>query len=74
MNPISERATIKRNARRAVYDTAIIREVLASQTICHVAYVCSGEPRIIPTLYVCDDDHLYLHGNRQSEDKLSPMN
>jgi nitroimidazol reductase NimA-like FMN-containing flavoprotein (pyridoxamine 5'-phosphate oxidase superfamily) len=34
--------------------------------VCHVAYVVDGEPRIIPTLYLRRDDHVYLHGNRQS--------
>lgn len=62
----STRATVKRNARRAEYDTAILKEILAADQICHVAYVEDGEPRQIPTLYFCDDDYMYLHGNRQS--------
>jgi len=66
MQPTSDRATLKRNAKRAQYDPAIIREILAAQRLCHVAYVEAGEPRIIPTLYFCDQDYLYLHGNRQS--------
>lgn len=66
MQPTSDRATLKRNAKRAQYDPAIIREILAAQQLCHVAYVEAGEPRIIPTLYFCDQDYMYLHGNRQS--------
>ena len=62
----STRATLKRNARRAEYDTAVLKEILAQDQICHVAYVVGGEPRQIPTLYFCDDDYMYLHGNRQS--------
>ncbi len=62
----SDRATVKRNARRAEYDTASIREVLDAQQICHVAYVVDGEPRQIATLYVRRGNYLYLHGNRQS--------
>jgi nitroimidazol reductase NimA-like FMN-containing flavoprotein (pyridoxamine 5'-phosphate oxidase superfamily) len=57
---------VKRNARRAEYDQKIVRDILDGQQICHVAYVHDGEPRIIATLYMCDGDHLYLHGNRQS--------
>ncbi|NKC01377.1 MAG: pyridoxamine 5'-phosphate oxidase family protein [Pseudomonadales bacterium] len=60
------RATVKRNARRAEYDTATLKAILASDQVCHVAYVEDGEPRQIPTLYFCDDEYLYLHGNRQS--------
>ncbi|NOX50738.1 MAG: pyridoxamine 5'-phosphate oxidase family protein [Gammaproteobacteria bacterium] len=62
----SSRATLKRNAVRAQYDKDVLREVLASQQICTVAYVHQGEPRQIATLYFCDDTHMYLHGNRQS--------
>ena len=40
--------------------------ILAAQQVCTVAYVQDGEPRQIPTLYMIQDDHLYLHGNRQA--------
>jgi len=66
MQPVSRRVTVKRNARRAVYDPQVIRQVLDSQQVCHVAYVEDGEPRQIATLFMCDEDHIYLHGNRQS--------
>ena len=62
----SARTRLRRNARRAEYDPRAIRGILASQKICHVAYVEDGQPRQIATLYVCDDDYLYLHGNRQA--------
>ena len=62
----STRTTVKRNARRAEYDTAVLKEILDADQICHVAYVEDGEPRQIPTLYFCDDKYMYLHGNRQS--------
>lgn len=66
MQPMSERATLKRNARRAEYDPAVMRDILQAQQVCTVAYVYAGEPRQIATLYFCDDRYLYLHGNRQS--------
>ncbi|MEQ8692917.1 MAG: pyridoxamine 5'-phosphate oxidase family protein [Pseudomonadales bacterium] len=62
----SVRATIKRNAVRAVYERETLLDILNAQQICHVAYVVDGEPRQIPTLYFCDEQYLYLHGNRQS--------
>lgn len=64
--PPSARATVKRNARRAEYSRETILDILASQQLCHVAYVAQGEPRQIATLYFTDDEYLYLHGNRQS--------
>ncbi|XOV84723.1 MAG: pyridoxamine 5'-phosphate oxidase family protein [bacterium] len=66
MQPPSTRATIKRNAKRAQYDTEVLKNILDSQQICQVAFVENGEPRLIPTLYFCDENYLYLHGNRQS--------
>ncbi len=65
-NPVSQRSTVKRNARRAEYDPAVIKEILGAAQLCHVAYVVDGEPRQIATLYYIDDNYLYLHGNRQA--------
>lgn len=66
MSARSIRTTVKRNAVRAEYKSAVIKDILRAQQICHVAYVVDGQPRQIPTLYFCDEDFLYLHGNRQS--------
>lgn len=66
MQPPSARATLKRNASRAEYDPVTIRNILDAQQICHVAYVADGEPRQIATLYMRDEDFIYLHGNRTS--------
>lgn len=60
------RTRIRRNPRRAEYQGAAIRRILDANRLCHVAFVADGEPRIIPTLYLRDGNHLYLHGNRQS--------
>jgi len=64
--PVSPRATLKRNALRAEYDPAVMHDILAAEQICHVAYVHQGEPRQIATLYMCDEEFMYLHGNRTS--------
>ncbi len=66
MEPMSARATLKRNARRGEYDPSVMRDILAAQQVCHVAYVHDGQPRQIATLYYCDAQYLYLHGNRSS--------
>ena len=62
----TQRTRVRRNAARGRYDIEQIRAVLDSNQICHVAFIAAGEPRIIPTLYMRRDDHLYLHGNRQA--------
>ncbi len=66
MSAPSDRTRVRRNARRAVYEAETIRNILDREMVCHVAYVADGEPRIVPTLYIRQGDHVYLHGNRQS--------
>ncbi len=66
MNSPSERTRVRRNASRAEYAPEIINGILDANRICHAAYVQSGEPRIIPTLYMRRGEYVYLHGNRQS--------
>lgn len=66
MNSPSERTRVRRNANRAEYAPEILNGILDANRICHVAYVESGEPRIIPTLYMRRGQYVYLHGNRQS--------
>lgn len=62
----SDRARIRRNAKRAEYGLDEIRAVLDANQVCTVAYVEAGEPRMISTLYMRRGDYIYLHGNRQS--------
>ena len=62
----TERTRVRRIRDRGRYDLESIRAVLDANQIAHVAYVESGEPRVIPTLYMRRGDYLYLHGNRQA--------
>jgi len=64
MSRASERTKVRRKASRGDYDSSVIKEILDSNQICHVAYVENGEPRLIPTLYMRKGDYVYLHGNR----------
>ncbi len=64
--PASERSTVKRLPRRAVYDRDSIHRILDEGLICHVGFVVDGQPFVIPTLYVRVGDHLYLHGSPAS--------
>ena len=52
MSRASERTKVRRKASRGDYDSSVIKEILDSNQICHVAYVENGEPRLIPTLYM----------------------
>ena len=62
----TDRTKLRLNAGRGNYESSVIKEILDGNRICHVAYVESGEPRLIPTLYMRQGDYVYLHGNRQA--------
>lgn len=60
------RTRIRRGARNAVYDRAVINRMLDANLVCHVGFTEVGEARIIPTAYLRLGDAIYLHGNRQN--------
>jgi uncharacterized protein len=64
--PRTERSTVKRLAKRGVYDEEAIYHILDEGLICHVGFVVEGQPFVIPTIYVRIDDSVYLHGSPNS--------
>src|SRR5262245_2419559 len=62
----SDRATVKRLSKRAVYDRATIYQILDEGLACHVSFVDNGQPFVIPTIYVRVGDSIYLHGSPAS--------
>lgn len=60
------RTTVRRYAKRAVYDRAVVEAILDEGLVCHVAFLHEGEPSLIPTAYVRDGSRLYLHGSRKN--------
>ena len=62
----TERTTVRRNAKRGVYDRAVVNAILDEALICHVAFVHEGSPGVIPTAYARDDRWLYLHGAQKN--------
>lgn len=59
----SERTTVKRGANRAVYDHAVIRDILAAGTIAHVGVSTDQGPIVLPMAYTATDDQLLVHGS-----------
>ncbi|HET9140794.1 pyridoxamine 5'-phosphate oxidase family protein [Actinophytocola sp.] len=57
------RSTVHRGKNRAVTDRADLHAVLDAGLICHLAFLCDGEPVVIPTGYGRDGDTLYVHGS-----------
>jgi nitroimidazol reductase NimA-like FMN-containing flavoprotein (pyridoxamine 5'-phosphate oxidase superfamily) len=64
--PPSERATVRRLPKRAVYEQAQIEAILDEGLICHAGFVVEGQPYVIPTAYVRAGGQIYLHGSAAS--------
>jgi hypothetical protein len=60
------RTTVRRLAKRAVYDRAAVEAILDEGLVCHVAFVHEGEPCLIPTGYARGGSRLYLHGAQKN--------
>ena len=66
MTAPSERARVKRMAKRGHYDAETVHGILDATPICNVGYVFNGAPYVTPTLQWREGDHLYWHGSSAS--------
>jgi uncharacterized protein len=64
--PVTERTTLRRLPKRAVYDRKLVYGILDEGFICHVGFAVDGRPFVIPTGYARVDDQLYIHGSQVS--------
>lgn len=62
----TKRTTLKRLAKRGVYDRVSINKILDEGFICHVGFTVDGQPVVIPTGYARVEDQLYIHGSQAS--------
>ena len=62
----TERTTLKRLPKRAVYDREAVYRILDEGFICHVGFVVDARPFVIPTGYARVDDKLLIHGSQAS--------
>jgi uncharacterized protein len=60
--PTSRRSTVRRVARRASYDPAVVFAILDAALVAHVGFVHDGHPYVIPTTYVRTGGELMIHG------------
>lgn len=64
--PPSRRATV-RYTGRGHYGRALVDAILDEAELCHLAVVqADGSPLVLPTLFVRDGDHVYVHGSPAS--------
>jgi len=62
----SLRTRVRRNPKRGAYDRVQIDAILDEALVCHVGFVCDGQPFVIPTLHARVGDVVYLHGSTAS--------
>jgi nitroimidazol reductase NimA-like FMN-containing flavoprotein (pyridoxamine 5'-phosphate oxidase superfamily) len=60
------RTKVRRLSKRAVYDKALVHEILDEAFICHLGFTVDAQPYVIPTLYARSGDLLYIHGSGAS--------
>ncbi len=61
-SPMSARTTVRRGAKRAEYDREAVRAILGLGSVAHVAAVTAEGPLVLPMIYGCAGDTMYLHG------------
>jgi nitroimidazol reductase NimA-like FMN-containing flavoprotein (pyridoxamine 5'-phosphate oxidase superfamily) len=59
----TKRTTLKRLSQRASYERRVIYQILDEGFVCHVGFVDSGHPVVIPTAYGRHGNVLYIHGS-----------
>lgn len=60
--PVTERTRMRRKAKRASYDRALVHAILDEALIASVAVSIDGQPHVQPMIHVRDGEHLILHG------------
>lgn len=59
----SARTEINRLKQRSVSDRTAMYEILDSTILCHIGYVESGQPFVLPYAFVRDGDRILIHGS-----------
>ena len=62
----SHRSKINRLPSRSFYDKETINQIIDEALYCHVSFVQSNQPYIIPTIHARMNDRIVLHGAKGS--------
>ena len=57
---------VVRGPNRAVYDEAVVFDIVDSHFLCHLAYVFEGTPIVIPTAYGRKGNTFFVHGSTKN--------
>lgn len=61
---MTDRLRVRRQPKRASYDTVEIAAVLDQALVCHIGFLDGDQPFVIPTAFARVDDQLYVHSAR----------
>ena len=64
--PFTNRTRVRRLSERGAYDRPAIDAILDEALVCHVGFVCEGQPYVIPTIHVRHEDRIIIHGSPAS--------
>jgi len=62
----TDRTAVRRLPTRGSYDRGVLNAILDEGLVCHVGFVVSEQPYVIPTTYGRAGDTLYIHGSAAS--------
>ena len=67
----TDRTRVRRLPARASYDVETVHAILDAGLVCHVGFVESGRPIVIPTAYARVGDTVVFHGSSKSRTLLA---
>jgi nitroimidazol reductase NimA-like FMN-containing flavoprotein (pyridoxamine 5'-phosphate oxidase superfamily) len=56
------RTELHRRKSRGTYDRQTVHAILDEALVCHLGFVAEGQPYVLPTAFVREDESLYVHG------------
>jgi nitroimidazol reductase NimA-like FMN-containing flavoprotein (pyridoxamine 5'-phosphate oxidase superfamily) len=56
------RTTLHRRPTRGSYDRATVHAILDEALVCQLGFVADGQPFVLPTMFVRDEERLLVHG------------
>lgn len=62
----TERSKVDRIPARGHYDKETVYSIIDKCPLCHIGFEMNGQPFVMPTIHVRDEDVLYFHGANQS--------
>jgi nitroimidazol reductase NimA-like FMN-containing flavoprotein (pyridoxamine 5'-phosphate oxidase superfamily) len=57
------RTTLHRRPARGSYDRATVHAILDESLVCQLGFVVDGQPFVLPTMFVRDDERVFVHGS-----------